>query len=62
MSGLELQRRLARLPGVPPVIIVSAHLDERVEHQALDAGALAVLAKPFTEDMLMDTVRRALAR
>ena len=60
ISGLELQRRLARLPGVPPIIIVSAHVDDHVEKQALRAGALAVLSKPFTEETLLHTVRLAL--
>jgi FixJ family two-component response regulator len=61
-SGLELQRRLARRPAAPPVIVVSAHLDEDVEKQALAAGAIAVLHKPFTEEALVRAVRRALQR
>lgn len=62
VSGLELQRRLARRRAAPPVIVVSAHLDEDVEKQALAAGAMAVLHKPFTEEALVQTVRRALQR
>jgi FixJ family two-component response regulator len=62
VSGLELQRRLARLPAAPPVIVVSAHLDDNIEKQALAAGAVAVLRKPFTEEALVQTVRRALQR
>lgn len=61
-SGLELQRLLARRRAAPPVIVVSAHLDEDVEKQALAAGAIAVLHKPFTEEALVQTVRRALQR
>ena len=60
MSGVELQRKLAELPGAPPVIVVSAHLTERVEQQMLSAGAIACLRKPFTEETLVQAVRRAL--
>ena len=62
MSGVELQRKLAELPGSPPVIVVSAHLNERVEKQMLSAGAIACLRKPFTEETLLQAVHRALER
>jgi FixJ family two-component response regulator len=62
MSGVELQRTLAELPGAPTVIIVSAHLTERLEQQILSAGAFACLRKPCTEEALLQAVRRALER
>jgi FixJ family two-component response regulator len=62
MSGLELQRKLAEMAGTPPVIVVSAHLTERLEKQMLSAGAIACLRKPFTEETLLQAVRRALER
>ena len=62
MSGLELQRRLGDMAGTPPIIVVSAHLTERLEKQLLSAGAIACLRKPFTEETLVQAVRRALER
>ena len=62
MSGLELQRRLADMAGTPPIIVVSAHLTERLEKEVLSAGAIACLRKPFTEEALLQAVRRALER
>ena len=62
MSGVDLQRKLAELPGTPPVIVVSAHLTERLERQMLSAGAIACLRKPFTEETLLQAVHRALER
>ena len=62
MNGLELQRRLAEMAGTPPIIVVSAHLTERLEKQMLSAGAIACLRKPFTEETLLQAVRRALGQ
>lgn len=62
MSGLELLRRLADMPGTPPIIVVSAHLTERLEKQILSAGAIVCLRKPFTEETLVHAVHRALER
>jgi len=60
MSGLELQRRLvASRPGVP-VIFMTAHDDAGTRSQALSAGAVGYLIKPFTEEALLDAVRAAL--
>ena len=62
MNGLELQRKLAEMPGTPPIIVVSAHLTERSEKQMLSAGAVACLRKPFTEETFLQAVRQALER
>jgi len=60
IDGLELQRRLSEAPASPPVIVVSAHADDRARHRALDAGAVAFLRKPFTDDQLVQSVEHAL--
>ena len=60
MNGLDLQRKLGEMAGTPPIIVVSAHLTERLEKQMLSAGAIACLRKPFTEETLLQAVRRAL--
>jgi CheY-like chemotaxis protein len=61
MSGLELQRRLTRMKVSIPVVFVTAQTDTLGE-QARAQGAVAVLAKPFTGDSLLDAIRLALAR
>src|SRR2546421_1782134 len=62
MSGLELQARLnAERIGVP-TIFITAHGDERMRLQALKAGAVEFLAKPFDNNALLESVRAALER
>ena len=62
MSGLDLFRRLVSGPAVPPVILVSAHLDDVIERDALAAGVVACICKPFTDEALLRAVRAALRR
>jgi two-component system, LuxR family, response regulator FixJ len=62
IDGLELQDRLSRVPDSPPVIVISAHADDRAKARALGAGAVAFLPKPFTEDQLVETIDVALRR
>jgi len=60
MSGLELQARLNAEHIRIPIIFMTAHSDERIRMQALRSGAVAFLAKPFDDDVLLQTVRAAL--
>jgi FixJ family two-component response regulator len=61
MSGLDLQRQLA--PHHPiPIIFVSADDNPRTQDQALQAGAVAFLRKPFSEEALLGGVQTALRR
>jgi len=62
MSGLELQARLNAEQIRIPIIFMTAHSDERIRMQALSAGAVEFLAKPFDDDVLLETVRAALER
>jgi FixJ family two-component response regulator len=62
MSGLDLQRQLAAAGDAPPVVFISAHDDPVARRQALGAGALAFLRKPFPERALIDAVRSAFGR
>jgi FixJ family two-component response regulator len=62
MSGLELQARLNDEQVNIPTIFITAHGDSRMRMQALRAGAVEFLAKPFDDEVLLDSVRAALAR
>lgn len=61
MGGLEIQRRLAETSLDLPIIFISAHEDEEVRAQAIEAGAIAFLFKPFDEQELMSAIQSALA-
>jgi len=60
MSGLDLQSRLNRDKLRIPIIFITAQGDEKMRMQALRAGAVEFLAKPFDDDALLDSVRAAL--
>ena len=62
MSGLDLQSRLNAERLRVPIIFITAHGDERLRMRALRAGAVEFLAKPFDDEVLLDTVRAALER
>jgi FixJ family two-component response regulator len=60
MSGLELQARLNAERQRIPIIFITAHGEEDMRLQALRAGAVEFLAKPFDDEVLLDSVRAAL--
>jgi len=62
ISGLELQAKLKAADCEIPVIFITAHADEQAQRQALRAGALAFITKPFDDEILLASVRRALER
>ena len=61
MSGLDLQRYLALAGFRIPIVFISAQEDSdgRLEAQAVQAGALAFLHKPFGEDEFLTAVQCA---
>jgi FixJ family two-component response regulator len=61
MSGLDLQARLNSEHHRIPIIFITAHGDTNMRMQALRAGAVEFLAKPFSDDVLLEHVRAALA-
>ena len=61
LNGLELQQRVVDRTDMP-VIFVSGHGDVRMSVQAMKAGAVEFLTKPFDEDALLEAVREALDR
>lgn len=60
MSGLELQSKLAEDRYRIPIIFITAQGDEKMRLQALRAGAVEFLTKPFDDGVLLDSVRAAL--
>jgi len=61
MHGLEVQRRLARSNPELGVVIVTGYGDDLTRREALEAGAVAFLSKPFDDQMLLDAIREAMA-
>jgi FixJ family two-component response regulator len=61
ISGLELQRRLAASGSKWPVIFMTASDDEATRNEAMDAGCIAYLRKPFAQDVLLNAISKAVA-
>ena len=61
ISGIELQRRLAASGSKWPVIFMTANDDEAMRNEAMDAGCIAYLRKPFARQVLLDAIGKAAA-
>src|SRR5207253_1501930 len=62
LSGLQLQQRLAPGDTAIPIIFITGHGDIPMSVQAMKAGAVDFLSKPFRDQDLLDAVHQALAR
>jgi two-component system response regulator FixJ len=62
MNGLDLQKQLSDSGGSLPVIFITAYEDPGVRAQAMQAGAMAFLQKPFSDQALTDAICLALER
>lgn len=60
MTGLELQAKLIAEGSRIPIIFITAHGNTRMRQQALEAGAIEFLGKPFNDERLLGSVRVAL--
>ncbi len=60
MSGPELPRRLQAGGHRLPIIFVTAHDDNAISGRMMQAGVVACLIKPFSEEVLLRAVRLAL--
>ena len=60
MNGLQLQSHLAAAGYRIPIVFITAYADEEIRDQALEAGAVAFLTKPFGEEALLRGIRSAL--
>jgi len=59
MSGLELQERLAALGSILPIIFITAHGDVPMAVEAVKAGAIDFVQKPFRDQELIDKIQDA---
>jgi len=59
MSGLELQKELARQGATLPIILITGHADVRMAVEAMKAGALEFFEKPFRMQDLCDKIQEA---
>jgi FixJ family two-component response regulator len=62
VSGLDLQRELAKERQQIPIIFITAHGDIPMTVRAMKAGASDFLLKPFRDQDLLDAIRPALER
>ncbi len=62
LNGLELQKRVAILRPDMPIIFITGHRDVPMTVQAMKAGALEFLTKPFSHDVLLNAIRDGLRR
>ena len=60
MNGLQLQSHLAAAGSSIPIIFITAYDDKESRRRALQAGAVAFLGKPFSDELLHQTISAAL--
>lgn len=61
MSGLVLQKQLNEIGASIPVIMLSGHANVPMAVQAMKAGAIDFIQKPYPEQALLDSINAALA-
>ena len=62
LGGLDLQLELAKVGVQMPIIFVTGHGDIPMSVQAMKAGAVEFLAKPFRDQALLDAINQAIER
>jgi FixJ family two-component response regulator len=62
LSGLDLQKRMAELNTEIPIIFITGHGDVPTSVQAMKAGAVEFLTKPFVDRDLLDAIQQAIER
>lgn len=61
LSGLDLQRHLSSLQIFKPIVFLTAFADIPMTVQAMKAGAVDFLTKPFRDQALLDAIAQAIA-
>jgi FixJ family two-component response regulator len=62
LNGLDLQKRVAVERTDMPIIFITGHGDVPMTVQAMKAGAIEFLTKPFSDEVLLSAIRHAIAR
>jgi len=62
LNGLELQKLIASERTDMPIIFITGHGDVPTTVQAMKAGAVEFLTKPFDDEVLLGAIRHALKR
>jgi FixJ family two-component response regulator len=62
LSGLDLQSELAAADLTIPIIFITGHGDIPMSVQAMKAGAVEFLTKPFRDQALLDAIHQAIQR
>lgn len=62
ISGLDFQRKLAEANIPVPIIFITGHGDISMSVQAMKAGAVEFLAKPFRDQDLLDAIQIGLEK
>jgi FixJ family two-component response regulator len=62
LNGLELQKRVAAEHPDVPIIFITGHGDVPKTVQAMKAGAVEFLTKPFNDEVLLGAIRQAIER
>jgi len=62
LNGLELQKRVAVERTEMPIVFITGHGDVPMSVEAMKAGAVDFLTKPFSKDVLVGVIRNALDR
>ncbi len=62
MDGVELLRRLNAADAMLPAIVITGHGDVQMAVEAMKNGAIDFIEKPFSDDVLIDSITRAADR
>ena len=62
LNGLELQKRVAAERTDMPIIFITGHGDVPMSVEAMKAGAVEFLTKPFSDEVMLSAIRQALER
>jgi two-component system response regulator FixJ len=62
MSGVELLRRLRDADAMLPAVVITGHGDVQMAVEAMKHGALDFIEKPFSDEVLVDSIGRAVNR